>query len=120
MHGEGFYTYANGDMYTGSFQQGIKHGKGSYYFKVYLGDLWTKQISLLSPVHPAVWEYTMCVFGASCLKHSAFDSQLAISCVSICSPQSHSILALGRMEFLLMVHGRFRTDLHTMGALETM
>ena len=34
MHGEGFYTYANGDMYTGSFQHGIKHGKGSYYFKV--------------------------------------------------------------------------------------
>ena len=36
MHGEGFYTYANGDMYTGSFQQGLKHGKGSYYFKVAL------------------------------------------------------------------------------------
>ena len=34
MHGQGFYTYANGDMYTGSFQQGVKHGQGSYYFKV--------------------------------------------------------------------------------------
>ena len=34
MHGEGSYTYANGDMYTGSFQQGVKHGSGSYYFKV--------------------------------------------------------------------------------------
>lgn len=34
MHGEGSYTYANGDMYTGSFQQGVKHGNGSYYFKV--------------------------------------------------------------------------------------
>ena len=62
----------------------------------------------------------MCVFGASCGKHSAFDSQLAISCVSICSPQTHSILVLGKMGFLLMARGRFRTDLHTMGALETM
>ena len=34
MHGQGFYTYASGDMYTGCFQQGVKHGQGSYYFKV--------------------------------------------------------------------------------------
>lgn len=34
MHGEGLYVYANGDMYTGAFQQGIKHGHGSYFFKV--------------------------------------------------------------------------------------
>ena len=40
MHGEGLYTYANGDMYTGSFQQGIKHGKGSYYFKVLSNMSW--------------------------------------------------------------------------------
>lgn len=37
MHGEGFYTYANGDVYNGSFQHGVKHGHGSYYFKVTSG-----------------------------------------------------------------------------------
>ena len=34
MHGQGLYTYANGDMYTGAFEHGAKHGQGSYYFKV--------------------------------------------------------------------------------------
>ena len=34
MHGQGFYIYANGDMYTGTFDHGIKNGQGSYYFKV--------------------------------------------------------------------------------------
>ena len=34
MHGQGLYTYATGDMYTGTFEHGVKHGQGSYYFKV--------------------------------------------------------------------------------------
>lgn len=34
IHGQGFYTYANGDMYTGTFEHGLKNGHGSYYFKV--------------------------------------------------------------------------------------
>ncbi len=36
MHGQGLYTYVNGDMYTGAFEHGSKHGQGSYYFKVNL------------------------------------------------------------------------------------
>ena len=34
MHGQGTYVYASGDIYTGSFVEGIKQGSGSYYFKV--------------------------------------------------------------------------------------
>jgi hypothetical protein len=33
IHGEGRYTYSNGDMYQGSFQNGKRHGKGTYHNK---------------------------------------------------------------------------------------
>ena len=32
--GDGCYKYPNGDIFQGTFQQGLKHGGGSYYFKV--------------------------------------------------------------------------------------
>ena len=32
--GDGCYKYPNGDIFQGSFKQGLKHGGGSYYFKV--------------------------------------------------------------------------------------
>ena len=37
MHGQGMYTYANSDMYTGAFEHGVKNGEGSYYFEVRSG-----------------------------------------------------------------------------------
>ena len=40
MHGDGFYVYDNGDMYTGNFEHGAKHGEGSYYFKASAGVSW--------------------------------------------------------------------------------
>ena len=33
MTGEGTYTYASGDVYSGAFVDGKKHGQGSYLFK---------------------------------------------------------------------------------------
>lgn len=35
MHGQGVYAYASGDIYTGAFENGVKQGSGSYYFKVH-------------------------------------------------------------------------------------
>ena len=34
MEGEGSYVYSNGDMYSGSWLAGKKHGKGTYITKV--------------------------------------------------------------------------------------
>eukprot|EP01047_Picozoa_sp_COSAG01_P039685 COSAG01_NODE_3293_length_6301_cov_3.437278_9_plen_217_part_00 len=31
-HGQGTYSYANGDAYDGGWQAGARHGKGMYYF----------------------------------------------------------------------------------------
>ena len=33
MHGEGTFTYSNGDVYKGEWVNGLKHGQGSYSFK---------------------------------------------------------------------------------------
>eukprot|EP00967_Tisochrysis_lutea_P016580 scaffold18704_cov15-Tisochrysis_lutea.AAC.1 len=33
MEGQGLYVYGNGDMYSGSFSAGKRHGQGSYHFK---------------------------------------------------------------------------------------
>ena len=32
--GEGVYKYASGDVYKGSWSNDLKHGQGSYFFKV--------------------------------------------------------------------------------------
>lgn len=32
-HGEGVFTYTNGDIYSGKWRHGIKHGKGTYIYK---------------------------------------------------------------------------------------
>ena len=32
-HGEGRFTYPNGDVYSGSWKWGKKHGKGAYIYK---------------------------------------------------------------------------------------
>lgn len=36
MDGQGTYYYASGDIYSGSFREGKKHGSGMYHFKVTL------------------------------------------------------------------------------------
>ncbi len=32
-HGNGKYTYANGDVYDGEWQNGLRDGKGRYSYK---------------------------------------------------------------------------------------
>lgn len=32
-HGNGKATYGNGDVYTGEFKNGVRHGDGKYMFK---------------------------------------------------------------------------------------
>ena len=34
MQGPGKYTYANGDVFTGTFKEGKPHGVGEYRFSV--------------------------------------------------------------------------------------
>lgn len=34
MEGQGTYYYANGDIYSGAFKAGKKHGSGQMFFKV--------------------------------------------------------------------------------------
>jgi hypothetical protein len=40
MHGEGKVTFKDGEFYSGLFNQGAKHGVGSYHYNngnVYIG-----------------------------------------------------------------------------------
>ena len=32
-HGQGKYTYPNGDVYIGEWKEGVRHGKGTYKTK---------------------------------------------------------------------------------------
>ena len=32
-HGKGKYTYPNGDIYQGQWNEGVRHGKGTYKYK---------------------------------------------------------------------------------------
>ena len=32
-HGQGVYTYPNGDVYEGEWKEGLRHGSGKYTYK---------------------------------------------------------------------------------------
>ena len=50
MHGEGKMIYANGDVYTGSFEDNRRHGEGEMVYKesgnVYKGNSMKTQINV--------------------------------------------------------------------------
>ena len=90
MHGEGFYTYANGDMYTGIFQQGTKHGTGSYYFKVALTTSlflvqnlsWVPTIHMLACIWDNTVMYLLLHFMSKWIQEKV--ETIAVACSSYC------------------------------------
>ena len=38
-HGDGLFTYNNGDIYSGCWKNGFKHGRGTYIFTKQGGEM---------------------------------------------------------------------------------
>jgi hypothetical protein len=78
MDGQGTYHYSSGDIYTGGFRQGRKHGSGMYNFKAqacqFLG-IWSDgefvEGKWVSWVAVTVTELLCLRFAATALQHKA-------------------------------------------------
>ena len=75
MHGEGFLTKIDGEVYKGSFVDGSKEGYGVYYFG--RGDE-SEYVCPLGTVHVSTYTYIL-YYKYHCVQYACVDVRLSFT-----------------------------------------